>query len=112
MQTIPHTINTGIICIPILVKLLLSVFEEIDCIFKFFFIKQKAVFALRHFAKKMDKSTQFPKIISKPIIDRPLFVPITPRPPPNYYFQPPPKIIIIEYQPPVPAYFKTIEKKN
>ena len=28
MQTIPHTINTGIICIPILVKLLLFVAGE------------------------------------------------------------------------------------
>ena len=92
------------------------IIKEIGCIFKFFFVKQKAVFALRHFLKKINKSTQFPDIcipdISIPIIDRPLFVPIAPRPPPNYYFQPPPKIIIIEYQPPVPTYFKTIKKKN
>ena len=55
----------------------------------------------------MNKSTQFPDIdipdISKPIIDKPLFVPIASRPP---------KIIIIEYPPPMQAYFKTIEKKN
>ena len=88
----------------------------INSIFKFFFVKQKAVFALRHFLKKMNKITQFPDIdipdISKPIIDRPLFVPIAPRPPPNYYFQPPPKIIRIEYPPPMQTYFITIEKKN
>ena len=64
----------------------------------------------------MNKSTKFPDIdiadISKPIIDRPLFVPIAPRPPPIYYFQPPPKIIIIEYPPRMQTYFKTIEKKN
>ena len=59
----------------------------------------------------MDKNTQFPDI-SKPIIDKPLFVSRAPRPPRNYYFQPPLKIIRIEYQPPAPAYFKTIEKKN
>ena len=68
--------------------------------------------------KKMNKSTQSPDIyipdISKPIIDKPLFVPIAPRPPPNYYYyQPSPKIIIIiEYPPPMQAYLKTIEKKN
>ena len=64
----------------------------------------------------MNKGIQFPDIdipdISKSIIDRPLFVPIARRPPPNYYFQSPPKIIITEYQPQVPTYFKTIEKKN
>ena len=64
----------------------------------------------------MNKSTKFPDIdipdISKPIIDRPLFVPIAPRPPPIYYFQPTPKIIIIEYPPRMQTYFKTIEKKN
>ena len=62
----------------------------------------------------MNKSTQFPDVdipdISKPIIDKPLFIPTEPRPPANYcYYQPRP---IIEYPPPMQAYFKTIEKKN
>ena len=63
----------------------------------------------------MNKCTQFPEIdipdISKSIIDKPLFVPIVPRPPTSYYYQSPPRIIIIEYPPPVQTYFKT-NKKN
>ena len=59
----------------------------------------------------MNKSTQLSEIdipdISKPIIDKPLFVSIVPKPPPtSYYYQPPPKIIIIEYPPPVQTYLK------
>ena len=92
----------------------MSIFEEINSIFEFLFVKQKGMFALWHFLKTMNKSTQFPDVcipdIRKPIIDRPLLVPIAQ---PNYYFQPPPKIIIIEYQQPlVQTYFKTIEKSN
>ena len=59
----------------------------------------------------MNKSTQFPDTdipdISKLIIDKPLFVPIAPRPPSNYYYyQPSPKIIIIEYPPPMQLILK------
>ena len=95
----------------------MNVYHQINWLhFQVFLRQTKSTFSIEAFPKKINKSTQFPDIcipdICKPIIDRPLFVSIAPRPPPNYYFQPPPKIIIIEYQPPVPTYFKTIKKKN